>query len=185
MEVQKILKEGIPAEILSLTGGIFAGLGLAAMRNLLQQVPGLIVMIPAFLGMRGDIASSLASRLGTALHSGIVRPEYEYSEEIKNNIIGTFALSIMEAILIGVLAYFVTVLLETHHSNLIVLLGISVLASIVSSGIMIPITILSAIFFYRRNIDPDTVMSPYLATFGDIVSLCALYIATQVIIGGR
>ena len=107
MEVQKILKEGIPAEILSLTGGIFAGLGLAAMRNLLRQVPGLIVMIPAFLGMRGDIASSLASRLGTALHSGVLRPEYEYSEETKNNIIGTLILNIMEAALIGTLAHFI------------------------------------------------------------------------------
>lgn len=184
MEVQKILKEGIPAEILSLTGGIFAGLGLASMRNLLQQVPGLIVMIPAFLGMRGDIASSLASRLGTALHSGIVRPEYKYSEEIMHNIIGTFILNVAEAALIGILAHFVTVLLEPQNSSLIILLGISVFASIVSSGIIIPVTFFSAIFFYRRNIDPDTVMSPYLATFGDIVSLFALYLATQVIIRG-
>ena len=113
-----------------------------------------------------------------------MRPEYEYSEETKNNIIGTLILNIVEAVLIGTLAHFVTVLLGPQNSSLTILLGISVFASIVSSGIIIPITLFSAIFFYRRNIDPDTVMSPYLATFGDIVSLFALYLTTQVIIGG-
>jgi cation transporter-like permease len=93
-------------------------------------------------------------------------------------------LNVVEAVLIGILAHLVTVLLGSQRSSLVILLGISVFASIVSSGIIIPITLFSAIFFYRRNIDPDTVMSPYLATFGDIVSLFALYIATRVIIGG-
>jgi len=184
MEVQKILREGIPAEILALTGGVFAGLGLASMRNILKQVPGIIVMVPAFLGMRGDIASSLASRMGTALHSGTIEPVYGLSDEVTQNVIGAFTLSILEATLIGVLAHFTTVILGAHASDLIALLGISLFATLISSGIMIPITVLSTIFFYKRNIDPDTVMSPYLATFGDVVSIFALFIATKVVMGG-
>ena len=184
MEVQQVLREGIPAEILALTGGVFAGLGLVAMRNLLQQVPGLIVMVPAFLDLRGDIASSLASRMGTALHSGIIGPRYEVSDEIFQNTVGAFTLSIIEASLIGVLAHFVMVLLGARTSSLMVLLGISVFGSLISSGIMIPITVFSTIFFYRRNIDPDTVMSPYLATFGDVVSIIALFLAALVVTGG-
>lgn len=184
MEVQKILREGLPAEILALTGGILAGLGLAMMLDVFQRVPGLIVMIPAFLGLRGDIASSLASRMGTALHSGIIEPEYEISDDIVQNMVGAWTLSVIEAGLIGILAHFVSVLLGTYTSNPVVLFEIAVFASLLSSGLMIPVTVFSAIFFYRRKIDPDTVMSPYLATFGDIVSISALFLAAKVVAGG-
>ncbi len=183
MEVQKILREGLPAEIIALTGGMFAGLGLAMMLNAFQRVPGLIVMIPAFLDLRGDIASSLASRMGTALHSGIIEPRYKISDEIAQNIIGAWTLSTIEAGLIGILAYFVTILFGMHTSNLVVLFEIAVFASLLSSGLMIPVTVFSAIFFYKRGIDPDTVMSPYLATFGDVISISALIVAAQIVTG--
>ena len=46
---------------------------LAAMTGTLEQYPGLLVLVPAAIGMRGNIFGALGSRLATSIHAGTFR----------------------------------------------------------------------------------------------------------------
>ena len=52
----------------------------------LETFPGLLVIIPGAIGMRGNIFSSFASRLSTNLHIGIISANFELSEQLNYNI---------------------------------------------------------------------------------------------------
>jgi len=74
VSILRVVFEGVLAQVVSVTIGVFAGIGLACMRGSLEELPGMIILVPAFLEMRGNISGTFASRLGTALHMGVVKP---------------------------------------------------------------------------------------------------------------
>ena len=49
---------------------LVAGLTLAALTDTFQRIPGLLVLVPAAIGLRGNVFSALGSRLSTAIHTG-------------------------------------------------------------------------------------------------------------------
>src|SRR5207245_5963819 len=52
---QRTLRQGFVALLISSGGDLLAGLALAFMSHRLDQLPGLFVLIPAAIGMRGNI----------------------------------------------------------------------------------------------------------------------------------
>ncbi|MEM0320291.1 MAG: hypothetical protein QXS67_02625, partial [Candidatus Nezhaarchaeales archaeon] len=79
---KNIVRQGLLTQFVSLTINILAGIGLALMRGALEELPGMLIMIPAFLQMRGAIGGTLASRLSSALHMGIIEPRLKFSKEL-------------------------------------------------------------------------------------------------------
>lgn len=57
--------------VLSALAGFVAGLILSHITGSLQRLPGLLVLIPAAVGMRGTIFGALEARLGTSIHAGL------------------------------------------------------------------------------------------------------------------
>ena len=87
-ENKRILKESLIALLICAIGDLIAGIILGKMTIFLKTFPGLLVIIPGAIGMRGNIFGSLASRLSTNLHIGIISPEFKSSEQINYNIFG-------------------------------------------------------------------------------------------------
>ena len=54
-------------EIVSITAGIISGSLLAVLKDKLFIIPGIIILIPGFLEMRGSIFGTLAARISTGL----------------------------------------------------------------------------------------------------------------------
>ena len=71
------------SEIISITGGLFAGTMLAVFVNKLFLIPGLLILLPGFLEMRGNISGSLAGRLSVDLHLKKLKPALKF----KNNVL--------------------------------------------------------------------------------------------------
>jgi len=63
-ESTKTLREGYGAIILSIITDILAGVFLGKSHEILQWMPGLIILIPGAIGLRGNIFGSLGSRPG-------------------------------------------------------------------------------------------------------------------------
>ena len=57
--VSSIVREALPFEIVATIGGVVAGIIFSGMTNELQLIPGLIVITPAVLGMRGNISETV------------------------------------------------------------------------------------------------------------------------------
>ena len=67
-----MLKQSLPLLVVCGLGAIIAGNTLSAMASILQNIPGLIIIVPAVIALRGNINTTLGSRLGSAYHLGII-----------------------------------------------------------------------------------------------------------------
>lgn len=183
-EVSEIVGQALP--ILVICGLIEFGSGsvLGGAENSLS-LPGILIMVPPLLGLRGNIGGALASRLGTGLHQGIIDPDVLWGPEVKNNVGASVFLTLMISIVIGVLAFTVTVLTGLHAFSLSLLLNltsIAVIASLISNAGLILLTVLIALFSYRRGWDPDNVTSPLIASLGDLFTVISVYIGVILVV---
>ncbi|MEM3453422.1 MAG: magnesium transporter, partial [Candidatus Hadarchaeum sp.] len=111
VNVRPIVIQGLSVLILCaiieiLTGNIMEGMS----EKLTVTLPGLILIIPPLLDLRGNVNGALASRLGTALHTGILEPKFSMTEELKINVASSLILSLIASATIGVIASLISLL---------------------------------------------------------------------------
>tara|TARA_A100001037_G_scaffold306698_1_gene354240 strand:+ start:18749 stop:19330 length:582 start_codon:yes stop_codon:yes gene_type:complete len=177
--------EALPALVLSSLGGIIAGLILGSMTNELQSIPGLLVLIPALLAIRGNVYGSLGARISTGLHQGFIEPRISFSDQRVNAaVIASFLNALFAAAIGATFAYFLLTLSAEPVVPLQILLSIALIAGILSGTVLIT-AVISVIFTaYRNGLNPDTIVGPLVATIGDIFGLSFLLIAVRIIMGG-
>ncbi len=184
MTVREVVAEGyrgaLPTLLLSALGGLVAGAILGGMRDQLAAVPGLLVMIPAFLAIRGSVYGSLGSRLSGGLHQGLIEPRFEPNERL----VGAVTAALLNGVTAGLVAATLTVaLLGALGRSVAPLSTLAVIAVLGSAmaGLALVATILTVVFVgYRRGLNPDDVVGPAVTTAGDVFGLAALTLATEV-----
>ena len=174
MYAKEMVKQSLPLLIFCGVGGIVAGSTLGVMTDILQSIPGLIVVIPAIIALRGNISTALGSRLGSAYHLGIIDAGNMWNEELRQNIIGSLVLSFLLSLIIGVLAYVSSLLLNVQPDP-VKLIAIVLLAGVISAVILTLLTVIIVYLVFRRGYDPDNITGPALATFGDIVTMFCIF----------
>jgi|SRR6056297_2285960 len=179
--VRSIVREALPFELIATLGGVVSGGILSGMTNELQMIPGLIVIAPAVLGMRGNISCTLGSRLGSAIHMGLIT-KIENNPELTNNVAGSLLLSLLLSIVLGIVGHIVTVVLGFESAGVLTLTSIAVIAGVSSGIILAFVAVLLAIGMFRFGFDPDNVVTPAIATIGDIVSMLMIFIAAKVVL---
>jgi mgtE-like transporter len=172
-------KEIFTVEIISMTGGLLAGLLLASYLDKLTIIPGLFILLPGFLEMRGNISGSLSGRLSSGLFLGAVQPRFKHQSLLTGNVLASFASVITVSAALGLLAYFLSGLFFGAADISIVF--IALLAGLLSNLIEIPLTIATVFWLFKHGHDPNDVMGPYITTIGDIFSILALLIAVAII----
>ncbi|RLF41698.1 MAG: divalent cation transporter [Thermoplasmata archaeon] len=168
-----MVKQSLPLLILCGFGAILTGTAFGSMSKIFQSIPGLIVVIPGIIAMRGNIGTALGSRLGSAYHLGLIDIDNLWNEELKQNILGSLTLSILVSLIIGVLAYLTSLLLGVQAS-LIKLLFIVILGGLISAVLLTILTILIIYIVFKKGLDPDNITGPALATFGDIITMLCI-----------
>ena len=168
------IKEGLIALLICAVGDLIAGIILGKMTFFLETFPGLLVIIPGAIGMRGNIFGSFASRLSTNLHIGIISPKFELSEELNYNIFSSFVLTLVLSLFLGIIANLMCLLLHYPAMSLIDFILICVIAGVISNLIMLPITMLISFKSFKHGWDPDNITSPIIAAFGDLFTLPAI-----------
>ena len=177
--------EGLPALVLSSFGGIIAGLILGGMKTELQAIPGLLVLVPALLAIRGNVYGSLGARISTGLHQGLIEPKISFSDHRVNAaVFASFINALFAAAIGAIFAYFLLTFLFEPVAPLRILLSIALIAGIFS-GIVLITAVISVIFAaYRNGLNPDTIVGPLVATIGDIFGISFLLLAVRIILGG-
>ncbi|MEM4575995.1 MAG: magnesium transporter [Candidatus Nezhaarchaeales archaeon] len=178
---RETIRQGVLTQIAVLTIDIVTGVGLALMRRSLEELPGMLIMVPAFLQMRGAIGGTLASRLSTALHVGVIEPRFKFSKDLIQNLVGTFLLNILLSSLIGCLAHFMCLLFGFKSAGLLTLFLLSLIAGTISNFIIMFVTTVMTIRVYQRGLDPDVIMGPFVTTLGDIISIPCLFLAALIL----
>src|SRR5436305_7901461 len=87
------VRQGLAALLVSSVGDLLAGLTLGAITHTLQNLPGLLVLVPAAIGMRGNIFGALGSRLGTAIHTGTFSISRRADTVLGQNVLASLSLA--------------------------------------------------------------------------------------------
>ena len=174
---RRLVRQGFIALGISTVVGMAAGIVLGAMEDLLARLPGLLVLVPAAIGMRGAIFGALAARLGTGILTGQLdgfRRGSFGAHNLEASILLTFFSSAVAALAArGVAGAFG---LETI--SLLELMVVSVVGGVLSSAVILFGVVLLASNAQRRGWDMDSIGAPLVTTAGDIVTLPALVLAT-------
>lgn len=180
-EHSSIIKESLIALLICAIGDLCAGVILGKMTFFLEAFPGLLVIIPGAIGMRGNIFGSFASRLSTNLHIGIISPKFEFSEELNHNIFSSFVLTLVLSLFLGIIAKVLCILFNQPSMSLIDFVLINIIAGVISNLIMLPITMFVSFKSFQHGWDPDNITSPIIAAFGDLFTLPAIILSVFIL----
>jgi mgtE-like transporter len=173
------VRAGSVALAVSTVTGLVAGLTLGSVTGTLEELPGLLVLVPAAIGMRGNVFGALGSRLGTAIHTGTFRLSLRRGTLVGQNLAAAFALSVSVALVLALLAKLVSVAFDVRGTipvgDLVV---VSVVGAVLSSLVLMLITLGVAALSARHEWDLDNVSSPIVTSAGDVVTLPSLVAAT-------
>jgi mgtE-like transporter len=172
-------KEIFSSQIVSVTGGILAGTILAFYTDKILLIPGMLILLPGFLEMRGSISGAFASRLSAGLFLGIVKPTLKKTHIVKGNLAASFLLAILVSVLLGMIAFFFNYLAFGVLTPKVILLPI--IAGIIANAIEIPLTLITTFYLFRKGHDPNNFMGPFVTSTGDVTSIVALLIALVIL----
>jgi mgtE-like transporter len=173
---------GFVALLLSSGGDLLAGLTLGAITGTLEALPGLLVLVPAAIGMRGNIFGGLGSRLSTAIHAGTFRVSRRLDTLVGQNVVASLALSLSISLVLAVLAKAVSVAFGVANSISIVdFVVISVVGGMLSSVVVLMVVVVVTSISVRFDLDLDNVSTPIVTAAGDVVTLPGLFLATYLI----
>ena len=179
-----ILKQSLPIFTLCSIGGVAAGVILNGITLDLRLIPGIIILLPAILGMRGNISGALGSRIASALHLGLINPELKWNKTLSRNIKASLILNTLMSVLSGFLAYTAyTFIISPGGSpaSLPQLVLISFFSGSLAGVIISLLTVSLALLTYSKGYDPDNILAPSLATIGDIITVLCLLFSIKVV----
>ena len=84
---------------------------LGAITDTFERLPGLLVLVPAAIGLRGNVFSALGNRLSTAIHVGNFRLSMRRQTLMGQNVAASLVLTLMLSLLLAVVAKTVAVAL--------------------------------------------------------------------------
>ncbi len=172
-----MLREAFIALLICAIGDLFAGIILGNMTSFLAAFPGLLVIIPGAIGMRGNIFGALGSRLATNLHIGLLSPKFKRSKILSENILSSLILTMILSIFLAFLAKGICIIFGFESISLVDFTLISLFAGVISSVIMLPLTMLISLKSFENGWDPDNISTPVIAAFGDLFTLPAIILA--------
>ncbi|MHA1276356.1 MAG: magnesium transporter [Candidatus Helarchaeota archaeon] len=168
---------------MSALGSIAVGLLLGTAEELFYNLPGLLIMAPPLMSIRGAIGGIFSARLSTALHLGTVKPTLrKNTAHFKESFFAVILLTIILPIWIGTLSYIVCLLFNVNEGvylSLLKFILIAELSGLIAGFLQAVIAIFVSILTYRRGLDPDVVSAPILYTTGDLIGVFSLVLVSQ------
>jgi mgtE-like transporter len=164
------------------TTSLIAGVTLGALTDTFERLPGLLVLVPAAIGLRGNVFSALGSRLSTAVHTGEFVLSRRRGTVLMENVIGALILTSGLSLALAVGAWLLAhALLDTSTIPLVDLATISIAGGLLASTVVLGVTIGLAVLAARRGWDLDNLVAPVVSTMGDVLTLPALWLATNLL----
>ena len=173
-------RQSLVALALNSTTSLVAGAVLGSMTGTLEALPGLLVLMPAAIGLRGNIFSTVGNRLSTALHTGELDLDLRHRGALRQNVEASVVLTLAMSVVLAVVAWLIGLAIGVDDlTSPLVLVAISVAGGLLASLVVLAATIGLVWGAVRRGWDLDNVVAPVVSTLGDALTLPALWLAAQ------
>ncbi len=180
--IERIYKEATPVVLVTVLMEIIAGLELLRVSDYYVLLPGLLLIIPGLMEARGNVVTSLAQRLGSSAHLGLINWDLGINDEVKVNWTATIILSSLLSFVLSLLAYLTAVILKMPHMSFWGFLSIALLMTLIVGTTLSSLTVLVVLLAHRLGLDPDNVTIPIVATLGDIFAVGSLYFIIRIVL---
>ncbi len=176
------VRAGFVALCVSAATGLIAGVTLGKIEGTLRELPGLIILVPAAVGMRGNVFGALGSRLGTSVHTGTFRLSRRLDTEVGQNLAAAVLLSVALSWILAIAAKAIAA--ATGHGSIGVAqyVVISVIGGLIPIAVVMAITVSVTAVSARRGWDVDNVAAPIVTAAADSVTLPSLWLAAHLVI---
>jgi len=179
---REVFAHGLVANMISSIGDLLAGATLGFMTNTLALLPGLMVLIPPAIGMRGNIFGALGSRLGTAMHIGTFEMTVRKGSVLRQNLESSIFLTMIISLLMGVFAKLIIDLMGFPSISIWAFIFISVLGGVLAGFVLIFVNIFVAYIGFKKGWDIDNFSAPIITAAGDIVTLPMLFLSAIIVL---
>jgi mgtE-like transporter len=175
----KDFNEILSSQILCVIIDLAAGTIIAVYTNKILLIPGMLIMLPGFLEMRGNISGTLACRLSSGLFLGVVKPDKYNTRITRGNLVASFLMVIVLTFILGSIAFLFSFFVFQIYTLKIIILP--VIAGIIANAIEIPLTLYMTFYLFRKGHDPNNIMGTFVTSTGDITSIVSLLITILII----
>jgi mgtE-like transporter len=175
---RRTLRQGLVALVLSTAASFAAGLTLSHITGTLNALPGLLVLIPAAVGMRGTIFGAIGARLGTATHAGLFETNLKRGGVLAQNVEVAVVTTFLSSLWLAVLAKLAAAAFGETSISVWDLVTISVVGGALGSVFILIVTVGLSVLSFRRGYDLDAVSTPMVTALGDMATLPTLFLAT-------
>ncbi len=177
--------QSLAALSFSATTSLITGLTFSVFVGKIEEFPGLLLLIPAAIGLRGNVFGPLGGRLSTSMQAGTLRWSRRPDSVLGQNVIAAMALSLAAAVGLAFIAQIVASMVFSDSVNppigLADFIVVSVFGGTIASSVVLLITLALTVASTRFGWDLDNVTAPMVSASGDFVTLPALVFATTLI----
>lgn len=136
-------------------------------------------MVPAAIGLRGNVFSTLGSRISTSIHIGDYAPSLRRGSVLGDNVFAAIGLSGLLALVLAVIAWAMAAATALDQTpSVLDLATISILGGLLASAVVLGATLVLVRLATLRSWDLDGLVAPVVSTLGDVVTVPALWLAT-------
>lgn len=173
------VRQSLVALSLNSSTSLVAGAFLGSITGTFQRFPGLLVLVPAAIGLRGNIFGTFGSRISTTIHSGTFRLSTRRDTVLGQNVLAASILTLAMSLLLAITAKAIAVALGLERTIPVVELAvISIVGGALGSLVVMAATLGLTAGAVRYGWDLDDVNAPLVSTLGDVLTLPALFVGT-------
>jgi mgtE-like transporter len=172
-------RQSLVALGLNSTTSFVAGAFLGSITGTLERYPGLLVLVPAAIGLRGNIFGSFGNRLSTSIHAGTFRWSLRRETVLGQNVVASMLLTMAISLALAVVAKAIAVGFGIADSiDLLSMSTVSIVGGVLGSLVVLGAALALTGGAVRYDWDLDNVAAPLVSTLGDVLTLPALFLGT-------
>ncbi len=169
-----ILRSTLPLLVVMAAVGTLSGVVLQEFEDELLEFPTTLILVPALIGVGGNLGAILSSRLSSAVHLGIL--ELNMSNIVfKNNVLAVVIAAVFIFLILGLSAFAFGALFGVASVSLDVVLVLAMASGGILMTVLVPVSILVIYYSHKLRLDPDDIAIPIVTTIGDITGVLSLF----------
>src|SRR4051794_21289345 len=132
------VRQTLVAQMFNSSTSFVAGVFLGSISDTLRSYPGLIVLVPAAIGLRGNIFGAFGNRISTSIHAGTFRLSARRETVLGQNILASMVLTAGASLLLAIAAKGLAVAsVEGHTIGTFDLTTVSIVGGVLGSLVVL------------------------------------------------